>query len=42
MKRTGFKFDAGGAKPTPAMTQREYQALTSLDPGGEFAAEVRT
>lgn len=40
-KCTGFSFDASGATPTPAMTQREQQALASLDPDGEFAAEVR-
>lgn len=40
-KRTGFKFDASSAKPTPAMTSREREALESLDPNGEFAAEVR-
>jgi len=40
-QRTGFKFDASGATPTPAMTRREHQALLDLDPEGEFAAEVR-
>ena len=40
-KRTGFKFDAGAAQPTPPMTGRERAALESLDPAGEFAAEVR-
>jgi glutaconate CoA-transferase subunit B len=41
-RRTGFKFDATGAKPTPAITRREHQALNSLDPEGRFAAEVRS
>lgn len=41
VKRTGFVFDAGGAIPTPAMTQREHEALSRLDPDSEFAAEVR-
>ena len=40
-KRTGFKFDAGAARPTPPMTARERSALESLDPAGEFASEVR-
>jgi len=40
-RRTGFSFDASGAKPTPAMTAREREALESLDPTGEFAAEIR-
>jgi glutaconate CoA-transferase subunit B len=39
--RTGFKFDASGAKPTPAMTAQEREALESLDPAGEFASELR-
>lgn len=41
VKRTGFRFDADAAKPTPPMTERERTALASLDPSGEFAAEVR-
>jgi glutaconate CoA-transferase subunit B len=41
VKRTGFKFEADAAKPTPPMTERERAALESLDPSGEFAAEVR-
>lgn len=40
-KRTGFKFDAGGARPTAPITAREYDVLSGLDPRGEFAAEVR-
>lgn len=39
--RTGFRFDASRARPTPPMTTREASALASLDPTGEFAAEVR-
>ncbi len=39
-KRTGFKFDASAAKPTPTLTGPEQAALESLDPSGEFAAEV--
>ena len=38
--RTGFRFDANGARPTPAMTGREEAALRELDPAGEFEAEV--
>lgn len=38
--RTGFAFDASGARPTPPMTARESQALASLDPQGRFSAEV--
>ena len=41
VKRTGFKFDATGAKPTAPLTARERDVLASLDPKGEFAAEVR-
>jgi glutaconate CoA-transferase subunit B len=41
VKRTGFSFEGGAAKPTPPMTERERAALASLDPAGEFAAEVR-
>lgn len=40
-KRTGFQFDATGAKPTAAMTRRERETLASLDSDGKFAAEVR-
>ncbi len=42
VERTGFKFDASAAQPTAPMTGRERDALESLDPSGEFAAEVRT
>ena len=41
IKRTGFKFDASAAAPTSPVTERERAALESLDPHGEFAAEVR-
>ena len=41
-KRTGFRFDADGARPTPPPTAREAAALAALDPRGEFAAEVRS
>jgi glutaconate CoA-transferase, subunit B len=40
-KRTGFKFDGSSATPTQSMTLREREALQSLDPAGDFAAEVR-
>lgn len=40
-RRTGFKFDASGARPTLPITDREKSALAQLDPSGEFAAEVR-
>jgi glutaconate CoA-transferase subunit B len=38
--RTGFQFDASAAHPTPPLTHSERTALASLDPHGEFAAEV--
>ena len=41
VRRTGFRCEAGSAKPTPPMTERERAALASLDPAGEFAAEIR-
>ena len=40
VKRTGFKFDATGAKPTPMVTVRERDALADLDPEREFAHET--
>lgn len=40
VQRTGFKFDARNAVPTPPATHRENTALGSLDPNGEFAAEL--
>ena len=42
VERTGFKFDATGAKPTPMITAREREALRELDPDGKFEAEVTT
>lgn len=39
-RRTGFSFDAAGARPTPPPTQRERAALAALDPDGAFAAAV--
>lgn len=40
IRRTGFRFDAGAVQPTAPMTARERDALASIDPAGEFAAEV--
>ena len=40
VKRTGFQFDPGGARPTPPITEHERAALAFLDPSGEFAAGV--
>lgn len=40
IRRTGFRFDASGAKPTAPITERERAALEMLDPRGEFAATV--
>jgi glutaconate CoA-transferase subunit B len=40
-QRTGFRFDASDARPTPPITAREAAALAALDPRGEFAAEVK-
>ena len=39
--RTGFKFDAGGAKPTPMPTAREVEALRSLDSEGQFERDAK-
>jgi len=39
--RTGFRFEPGSAAPTSPMTPAERSALSSLDPQGAFAAEVR-
>jgi glutaconate CoA-transferase subunit B len=36
-RRTGFDFDAAGARPTAPMTAREGAALAQLDPGGRLA-----
>ena len=41
IRRTGFRFDAEGARPVAPITARERAALESLDPRGEFAAAVR-
>jgi glutaconate CoA-transferase subunit B len=38
--RTGFTFDTEQAKPTPAPTQREIDALRSLDPNGQFERDA--
>src|SRR6185295_12483999 len=38
--RTGFKFDATGAKATALPTEREIVALRSLDPGGQFERDA--
>ncbi|HET9664505.1 MAG TPA: CoA-transferase [Burkholderiales bacterium] len=38
--RTGFEFDASQATPTTLLGDGERDALASLDPHGEFAAEV--
>jgi glutaconate CoA-transferase subunit B len=38
--RTGFSFDANGAAPTTAPTQREQDALRSLDTGGRFELDA--
>jgi glutaconate CoA-transferase subunit B len=40
VRRTGFKFDAAGARPTAPLAQRERAALEELDPDGAFAAEA--
>ena len=39
-QRTGFRFEARDAAPTPPLAAREAAALASLDPSGTFAAEV--
>lgn len=38
--RTGFPFDAAGAQPTAMPTQREIDALRSLDPSGQFERDA--
>jgi glutaconate CoA-transferase subunit B len=38
--RTAFRFDATGAVPTPPPTQREREALASLDPQGQFERDA--
>jgi glutaconate CoA-transferase subunit B len=40
VKRTGFTFNAGAARPTPPPTGRETAELKRLDPHGQFAAEL--
>jgi glutaconate CoA-transferase subunit B len=40
VKRTGFKFDTSNAVPTRPITESERAILASLDPHGEFAAEL--
>lgn len=40
VRRTGFRLDVGAARPTPPPTDREREALSALDPAGEFAAQV--
>ena len=40
VRRTGFRFSTEQAVPTPAITAAERAALESIDPRGEFAAEV--
>src|SRR5262249_49743520 len=40
-ERTGFSFEANGAKPTPAPTPREAGALRSLDPKGQFERDAK-
>ena len=40
-ERTGFEFDASTAHPTDPPTQRELQALASLDPDGQFERDAR-
>ena len=39
-KRTGFKFDTTGATPTPMATEREVDALRTLDPDQAFEREA--
>jgi glutaconate CoA-transferase subunit B len=38
--RTGFQFDATGATPAPPPSQREREALASLDPQGQFERDA--
>lgn len=40
VRRTGFSFDASGAKPTDQPTHREVVALERLDPEGRFEADA--
>ncbi|MGH8700669.1 MAG: CoA-transferase, partial [Burkholderiales bacterium] len=41
IRRTGFRFDSSGAKPTSPLTEREHDALARLDAKGEFAAGLQ-
>ena len=41
IRRTGFKFDATGAHPTPMISARERENLRQLDPDGAFECESR-
>ena len=38
--RTGFQFDATGAQATASPSQREIDALRSLDPSGQFERDA--
>lgn len=40
-ERTGFEFDSTGATPTPLPTNREVEALRSLDRAGEFERDAK-
>ncbi len=40
VKRTGFKFDTDGAKPTPPATAQENETLRTLDPDQAFEREA--
>ena len=40
IKRTGFKFDVSGAKPTALPSAREAAVLREIDPDGAFEAEA--
>jgi glutaconate CoA-transferase subunit B len=40
-ERTGFAFDATEARPTPLPTERERQALATLDVDGSFERDAR-
>jgi glutaconate CoA-transferase subunit B len=40
-ERTGFEFDAEGALPTAPPTAREREALSELDPQGQFERDAR-
>jgi glutaconate CoA-transferase, subunit B len=40
-ERTGFEFDAQGARPTGLPSAREVEALRSLDPEGQFERDAK-